>query len=111
MKKGILCVHGGGRDRREFHRFVPFLHEAGYELLLFDCREHGVSDGNARGFDWGRSMVYDVLGALQFADQTLGWSRIGVLGVSNGAVITLLAAAYEDGVIHGCAGRAHSVTC
>jgi len=37
-----VTVHGGGRDRREFHRFEPFINEAGYEMILFDYREHGI---------------------------------------------------------------------
>ena len=99
LRRGIVMVHGGGRDRREFLRFTPFLAKEGYELLLFDCREHGISDGSGRGFDWGRAMVFDVLGAVHYAKHHLKWDRLALQGVSNGAVLSVLAAAYEDGLI------------
>ena len=139
--KGIIAVHGGGRDRRELHRFLPWLHGAGYEVLTYDCREHGLrwalrvddasaaadcrglqlstllrtldgaahrpsSDGTGRGFDWGRVMYRDVLGAAIYARDVLGWSRVACVGVSNGAAILLLASAMDDGRTYGQGGAA-----
>merc|ERR1711991_228765 len=43
IPSAILCIHGGGSDRREFLRHVPYLHEQGYGVLLFDLSAHGVS--------------------------------------------------------------------
>jgi hypothetical protein len=39
---GMVCVHGGGRDRRAWLRHVPMFHNRGYDVLLFDFSEHGV---------------------------------------------------------------------
>jgi len=50
---GIIAIHGAGVDRREFLRFTPWFHEAGFEVLLFDCREHGISSGTGRGVSYG----------------------------------------------------------
>jgi len=57
----------------------------------------GISDGTHKGFDWGRMMYRDVLGAAIYARDVLGWSRVACIGVSNGAAIALLACAMDDG--------------
>ncbi len=58
----VVGAHGAGGDRRSFIGLVPMFHEAGYPVLLFDFRDHGVSDGAARrigeisgllGLGWG----------------------------------------------------------
>jgi len=89
-------VHGGGRDRREWHRILPWLHAAGYNVLLFDYREHGISDGTSKGLDWGMDAFRDVLGAAEFARHMLRWERVCLMGTSNGAVLSLLAAAADN---------------
>jgi len=96
-KIGIITVHGGGRDRREFHRFETFINAAGYEMLLFDYRDHGISEGQGKGMDWGNASYHDVLGAAHFAKHCLQWDKVICLGVSNGAVLTLLAASHDQG--------------
>ena len=67
----------------------------------------GASDGTGKGFDWGRMMYRDVLGAAIFARDVLGWSRVACIGVSNGAAVSLLAAALDDGITYStsCAAR------
>jgi len=44
-KTCIVCTHGAGRDRRAFLRHIPIFYEANYAVILFDCRDHGISDG------------------------------------------------------------------
>ncbi|KCV72729.1 hypothetical protein H696_00307 [Fonticula alba] len=105
-QRGVVCVHGGGRDRREFHRMLPFLHEAGYSVLLFDLREHGISDGTGRGLDWGREMVFDVDGAVNFVKSPLvGWDYVALAGTSNGAALAGLACGLEDGAMWRAVAR------
>jgi hypothetical protein len=41
----MVCVHGSGRDRRGWLRHAEEFTAAGYAVLLFDCRGHGISDG------------------------------------------------------------------
>ena len=50
---GVVFCHGGGRDRRAWLRHVPIFHTQGIPCLLFDLREHGISDGDHRGFTYG----------------------------------------------------------
>lgn len=44
-RKAMLLVHGYGVNRWKVFEQVPFLHQAGYNLLLFDLRAHGESEG------------------------------------------------------------------
>lgn len=94
-KMGIVLVHGGGRDRRAWLRHVPFLHKAGYGCLLFDFREHGLSDGNMRGFSYGMKERFDVISACQFMRSTYKYERICAVGTSVGGSSVIMAAAID----------------
>jgi fermentation-respiration switch protein FrsA (DUF1100 family) len=94
-RAGVVAVHGAGSDRREFLRHVPFLHEAGYPVLLFDCREHGVSDGDERGISFGVREHEDVSSAVAFAKDHLDLSRVAALGTSQGGAAVILAGARD----------------
>lgn len=95
---GIVTVHGAGDDRRGFLRHLPLLHEAGYPVVLFDCREHGTSDGTGAGISFGVREHEDVRSAVAWARETLGWTRVGVIGSSQGGASALLAAAADPGI-------------
>lgn len=90
---GLVAVHGGGADRREFLRHLPLFHEAGYPVLLFDCREHGVSDGASRGLSFGAREHEDVSSAVAYLAGPRGIARVAVIGTSQGAASAILAAA------------------
>lgn len=94
-KVGILAVHGGGRDRREFLPHVGYWSAHGLEVLMYDSSEHGISDGSGRGIGFGYREQFDVSAAAKYAKQVLGWERIVVIGTSVGATASLLAAARE----------------
>jgi len=89
----VVCVHGAGRDRRNFLRHAGALHRHGYDVLLFDLSEHGLSDGSGRGTTFGAREKYDVLAAIAYAYNALQAERIVLLGTSAGASSCLLAAA------------------
>jgi hypothetical protein len=63
---GVVFCHGGGRDRRAWLRHVPIFHNQGMACILFDLREHGISDGAMRGFTYGVQEQHDVLAAVQY---------------------------------------------
>ena len=95
-------MHGGGRDRRAFLRHAAFFYEAGYPILLFDFREHGISDGTGRGFTYGVKEHLDVQAAATFAKAKSGLKSACLLATSVGATAAILAAALDksiDGVI------------
>mmetsp|Transcript_37989 Transcript_37989/g.61559 ORF Transcript_37989/g.61559 Transcript_37989/m.61559 type:complete len:394 (+) Transcript_37989:210-1391(+) len=91
-KVGIVTVHGGGRDRRAFLRHVPIFHREGYPVMLFDISDHGLSDGNSRGFTYGTREQFDVLAAVAYM-RSRGIEKVVCLGTSMGASSVILAGA------------------
>ncbi len=90
----IIMVHGG-----DMHRADPDINMLGvaaglvkhkYNVLMFDLRGHGESDGER--ISAGYFEKNDLLGAVDFAIG-LGFERIGVLGFSMGGATALMAAA------------------
>lgn len=98
----VVTVHGAGGDRREGLRHAAVLHAAGHPVLLFDCREHGVSDGAGRGVSLGARESEDVTAAAAWLRRERGASRVVALGFGQGASAAILAAARDrslDGVV------------
>ncbi len=89
-KKCIIMAPGKGRTRTDFLYLAPFLHGEGYDLLLFDPRSTGESEGEKWGFGYFESR--DILEGIEFAKRRYGDNRFGVLGVSTGASAALMAA-------------------
>lgn len=92
----IVVLHGkdGVRDDPSIGLtpLASALAHAGYEVLLFDLRGHGESEGDRFSLGWYERR--DLQGALDWA-QARGYSRIGVYGFSMGAATAILTAA-ED---------------
>ncbi len=80
--RAVVTVHGGASDRRDFLRHVPFLHNAGWDVLLFDCSEHGRSDNLGRGISVGFRESRDVSAAVAWARER-GANVVAVLGTSK----------------------------
>lgn len=94
-RAAVVGVHGGGGDRRSYLGLAPDLRAAGYTVLLFDCREQGVSDGTGRGPGLGVRESEDVRSAVAWLAERRGRGPIAVLGRSQGASAAILAAASE----------------
>jgi dipeptidyl aminopeptidase/acylaminoacyl peptidase len=93
----IIVVHGiyGVRDDPTIG-LLPIaagLVAAGSDVLLFDLRGHGASDGDRTSLGWHERR--DLHGALDWA-AARGYDRVGVQGYSMGAATAVLTAA-EDG--------------
>lgn len=97
----VACVHGAGRDRRAFLSHAPFLLNQGFDLLLFDCTNHGISDACAplpfgkwpgRAVTLGTSECEDVNSAVRYLSKR-GAQKVIVIGTSQGASAALLCAA------------------
>ena len=88
----VLC-HGIWTGRRECLPLALQFRDAGYNVLCFDFRAHGMSDG--RFTSVGHHETNDVLGAVQYLKQRpeVDPTRIGVVGFSMGAAATIQAAA------------------
>jgi fermentation-respiration switch protein FrsA (DUF1100 family) len=88
----VLC-HGIWTGRRECLPLALRFQAAGYNVLAFDFRAHGLSDG--RFTSVGHHETNDVLGAIAYVKDRpeVDRARIGVLGFSMGAAASIQAAA------------------
>jgi len=91
----VILVHGFKSTRVQMLPYARFLVAAGYNVLLYDSRGCGASDG------WritlGAHEPDDVHAAVRYLSgrADLSAKRFGALGISLGAGIVLLAAARE----------------
>lgn len=88
--KVILQLHGYGGSCDPDIQHIPHLHDAGYNVLVFDFRAHGRSEGRVTTV--GCLERRDVLGAVEFVKRK-GMHRIGALGFSMGGITAVGAAA------------------
>jgi pimeloyl-ACP methyl ester carboxylesterase len=86
----VVMIHGWTASRQEPMSKAGYLHDAGYNLLLFDLRGHGSSDGDYTTLGWAEPD--DVEAALRFV-QGLNPGPIALLGYSMGASIAVETAA------------------
>ena len=93
--KAVVILHGHGNSYDFDVYRAPYLHEAGFNVLLFDFRAHGRSEGNRMTF--GYEERRDVLGAIVFLRQR-GMKHIGLLGFSYGGIVSMIFAADYSGV-------------
>jgi pimeloyl-ACP methyl ester carboxylesterase len=94
-KGTAVLLHGLNRSRVEMARKLPFLHQQGWNALLFDQRHHGESGGEATTF--GAREKEDAKAAVDWARRR---SQVPVLlwGVSLGGATATLAAAEDPRV-------------
>lgn len=97
--KAIIMVHGITADRREGLRWVKALHNAGFNLLLFDLRNHGKSDKSPTGM--GYSEKRDVIAAVDYLQKVRYNNKIGVFGVSLGGATAIMAMAEDERIMAG----------
>lgn len=87
--KAIILASGYKETRFDVLKYAPFLHQAGYTLLLFDPRGTGESDGKLYAF--GAYQPEDIHAAVGYLEMK-GYKQIGLFGHSNGATAALIAA-------------------
>lgn len=93
VKTIVVCSGANGSLDADVH-VAPWLHDAGFNVLLFNWRAHGQSDGEV--VTLGFNERYDLIAAVRFA-QAKGAERVGVLGFSLGGTVAIATAAvYED---------------
>jgi fermentation-respiration switch protein FrsA (DUF1100 family) len=90
----IIMVHGADQHRADptidMLGIAGGLVEHGYNVLMFDLRGHGQSEGERMSA--GYFEVRDLVGAVDYI-MARGFDEIGVLGFSMGGVTALLTAA------------------
>jgi uncharacterized protein len=97
----VVMVHGWTSSRREPMSKAGYLLDAGYNVLVFDLRGHGQSDGDYTTL--GLTEPDDVAAAVAFARSRdpgpialLGYSMGGALAVETGARDADVTAVIED---------------
>lgn len=88
----ILCPGQNGSADADIPQAAP-LHAAGFNVLVFDWRAHGHSEGDL--VTMGGLEPLDLAGAIDYAEEVRGADRVGVLGFSLGAGVALTAAALD----------------
>ncbi|MFN3608093.1 MAG: alpha/beta hydrolase [Hyphomonas sp.] len=95
----VVTLHGRGSDRRGFLSHLGMLHSLGANVLLFDFRENGLSDGKGRGTGLAVREAEDAVAAAAEM-RRLGYGRVVVYGCSLGGSAAIIAAA-NDADING----------
>jgi len=93
----VVLTHGFKTNRTEMLPWAAFLHAAGYDVLLFDSRGCGRSEGTP---GLGVTEPRDITGAVSFVKGHGGAAgrRVAVLGISLGAGAAILAAAGDPDI-------------
>jgi fermentation-respiration switch protein FrsA (DUF1100 family) len=73
-------------------QMAPHFVQAGFDVLQFDWRAHGISDGQRTTL--GVRESEDLIGALDFL-QSRGINHIGLMGFSMGGTVALLVTAQD----------------
>jgi alpha-beta hydrolase superfamily lysophospholipase len=90
----IILAHGLLESKESMRHLVPWLHEAGYNVMLLDFRGHGQSD--LQPTTVGRKEVLDLQAALDWLAAEGVSDRVGSLGMSMGAVVLVNTAVQDD---------------
>ena len=94
-KATVVMVHGWTSSRREPYDKSQYLHDAGYNLLVFDLRGHGQSDGGYTTMSWLEPA--DVRAAVTYAAGRSD-GPIALIGYSMGASTAVREAATDPRV-------------
>ena len=91
----LVFCHGHGGSKAPDLQYVPWLRDHGYNVLLFDFRAHGESEGVCTSLVChGR---HDLLAALTYLEQR-GIHRLGLMGFSMGAAVAISTAPLSPAV-------------
>jgi fermentation-respiration switch protein FrsA (DUF1100 family) len=91
----VVFCHGRAGSKAPDLIYVPQFREHGFNVLLFDFRAHGESDGHKS------SLVYyerqDLLAAIAYL-QNRGIQEVGLMGFSMGAAVAIATAPLSEAV-------------
>lgn len=97
----IVTLHGAGGNRQSYFDQLPMLHGLGADVLMFDARENGLSDGAGRGIGLAVREAEDALAAVEEMRRR-GHKTVIAYGCSLGGSAAIIAAARDssiDGII------------
>jgi hypothetical protein len=91
----IIFLHGFNGSMDPDLKYTSRFVRAGFNVLMFDFRNHGRSEGNTTSL--GAGEVLDAQAAIHYA-RLHGSEKIGLLGFSMGGRVALLTAARDNGI-------------
>jgi len=92
----VVFCHGHAGSMDPDVQYAPWFHQAGLNVLMFDFRGHGRSDGER--VSMGALERQDLLGAMDYLAGR-GIERAGVLGFSMGGVVAILTAPLDERIV------------
>lgn len=94
----IILAHGYSHNRAQMNDYMKFLHAKGFNVLSFDFRGHGESDGKYTTIGYNEQK--DIDGAVTWlkANHPKEADKIGLLGISMGGATSILATANNKGI-------------
>ncbi|EOA06977.1 Hypothetical protein, putative alpha/beta hydrolase [Mycoplasma yeatsii 13926] len=81
--KWVVGVHGYNSNRVEVLYLLWHYRQLGYNIITFDFRNHGVSDGKVT--TWGYQEKGDLITIINWLIQKYNVSTLGLVGTSMGA--------------------------
>jgi alpha-beta hydrolase superfamily lysophospholipase len=91
----VVFCHGHAGSMDPDIQYAPWFHQAGYNVLMFDFRGHGRSDG--QWVSMGALERLDLLGAVDYL-RGRGIERVGVLGFSMGGVVAMSTTPHSEAI-------------
>jgi dipeptidyl aminopeptidase/acylaminoacyl peptidase len=91
----VVFCHGHDGSMDPDVAYAPWFHEAGFNVLMFNFRAHGHSEGER--VSMGYLERQDLLGAIDYL-QGRGIAGVGVLGFSMGGAVGLTTAAQNAAI-------------
>src|SRR5207244_11949273 len=85
----VIFCHGWGRNRGHVAGLLPTLHGLGLNVLAFDFRGHGDSEGHTSTF--GHREVRDLAAAVAYVRGRFPGRPLFLVGISLGAAVSLQA--------------------
>jgi len=94
-KGTVIFCHGHAGSMDPDLKYAPWFHSSGFNVLMFDFRGHGRSEGDK--ISMGYFERFDLLGAVDYL-RGRGIDNIGVLGFSMGGAVAITTAAMEPSI-------------
>ncbi len=91
----VVFCHGHAGSMDPDVKYAPAFHERGYNVLMFDFRGHGRSEGQQ--VSMGYYEREDLLGAVDYL-QGRGIDRVGVMGFSMGGAVAMAIAPHTEAI-------------